>query len=461
MKRYKKLGVLLAVLVVASALTFGVMRYQEVKEDIRNSDEIILEIDPDSVETLSWTYDANTLSFHRDGDWVYDGDEAFPVDENQMENLLEPFSALGVSFVIENVEDFGQYGLEEPVCTIDLTTGEDSYQITLGSYSTMDQQRYLSIGDGNVYLVSHDPLEEYDAQLDDLIRHDQVPDLEGVTDIQFAGAQDYAIYYLEDSVHTYCADDVYFVRDGDLPLSTTRTEGYLNTLRFLSLTNYVDYKATEEDLADYGLSDPDLTVNVTYTQEDQDGNTAQDTFTLAVSRTQSQKELAQEEEEDVDVPAYVRVGDSSIIYQITEEDYEALLAASYDDLRHQEVFSGDMTQVYQVDVTMDGAQYTLTADQAEDSSVWSYDGEEVDATSFTSAITALTASSFTDQAPAGGEEVQLTLYLEDENFPTVDITLYRQDGTYCLAQVDGETMCLVERSDVVSLKEAINAIVLG
>lgn len=461
MKRYKKLCVLLGVLVVVCAITFGVTRFQQVKEDISNSDEIILEIDSSAVQTLSWTYDSNTLSFHRDGDWVYDEDEAFPVDETKMEDLLEPFTSFGVSFVIENVEDYGQYGLDEPVCTIDLTTDQDSYQITLGSYSTMDEKRYVSIGDGNVYLVDHDPLEEYDAVLSDLIRNDKMPDLDSVTTIQFSGAQDYSIYYLEDSVNTYCVDDVYFVQDQDLPLSTTRTEGYLNTLRFLSLTNYANYKVTEEELANYGLDNPDLTVTVAYTEEDDDGDAVDGTVKLSVGRTQELKEQAQEAEEGEDVSAYVRVGDSSIIYEITGTDYDNLMAASYDDLRHQEVYAGDVSQIYQVDVTLDGESYTLTADQAEDSTVWSFDGNEVDATDFETALTGLTASSFTDQDPTGGEEVELTLYLTDDNFPSVKITLYRQDGTYCLAQVDGASMCLVERSAVVSLVEAINGIVLG
>lgn len=462
MKRYKKLGVLLVVLVAVSGLTFGVMQYQEVKENIQNTDQVILEIPTDSVQTLSWTYDSDTLSFHRDGDWVYDGDEAFPVDENQMENLLEPFTALGASFVIEDVEDYAQYGLEEPVCTIDLTCDQGSYQIKLGSFSTMDEKRYLSLGDGKVYLVDHDPLEEYDAQLSDLIRHDEMPGMEDVTSIQFSGAQSYEIYHQEDSIHTYSQDDVYFLRDGDLPLSSTRTEGYLNTLRFLSLTNYVNYKVTEEELAQYGLDTPDLTVTVTYTQEDEDGQETEETVTLTVGRSQEQKEQAQKAEEGEDVPAYARVGSSSIIYEITGADYDAILAASYDDLRHQEVFYGDMTQVYQVDVTMDGATYTLTATQGEDSTTWSYDGEEVeDSTGLTSGITALTASSFTSQEPQGEEEIRLLIYQKDENFPTVEVTLYRQDGTSCLAQVDGETMGLVERSTVVNLQEAINTIVLG
>ena len=84
-----------------------------------------------------------------------------------------------------------------------------------------------------------------------------------------------------------------------------------------------------------------------------------------------------------------------------------------------------------------------------------------DSTTFTSGITDLTASSFTSQEPQGEEEIRLLIYQKNENFPTVEVTLYRQDGTYCLAQVDGESMCLVERSTVVDLKEAINAIVLG
>ena len=344
-----------------------------------------------------------------------------------------------------------EYGVE-PVDGIVVEQDRDHYAI---GYP------YLSIGDGKVYLVSDDPLEEYDAGLSDLIKHDKMPGMDDVTSIQFSGAQSYGIYYQENSAHTYCEDDVYFVQDQDVPLSTTRTEGYLNTMRFLSLTNYVNYKVTEEELADYGLETPDLTVTVAYTQEDTEGSETEGTVTLSVGRSAEQKEQAQEAEEGTDVSAYVRVGDSSIIYEITGTDYQALMAASYNDLRHQEVFWGDMTQVYQVDVSLDGESYTLTSTQGEETATWSYDGEEVDASSFQNAVTALTASSFTDQEPTGGEEVSLTLYLDDENFPSVNITLYRQDGTYCLAEVDGQPVCLVERSAVVTLTEAIRSIVLG
>lgn len=153
MKRSKRLGILLGVLAVACVITFGVIRYEEKKEQISNSEDIILNINSEDVTALSWEYDDTSLSFHKDEDWVYDDDENFPVSETKINELLSIFESFTASFIIEEVDDFDQYGLEEPTCTINIETSEDSYQITLGNYSTMDSKRYVSIDDGNVYLV--------------------------------------------------------------------------------------------------------------------------------------------------------------------------------------------------------------------------------------------------------------------------------------------------------------------
>ena len=85
MKRYKKIVILLGVLAVCCIAAFLALHYQEEQEQIRNSEEIILQISPDSVQTLSWEYEEDgeevSLAFHKtDGVWYYDEDEAFPVD---------------------------------------------------------------------------------------------------------------------------------------------------------------------------------------------------------------------------------------------------------------------------------------------------------------------------------------------------------------------------------------------
>lgn len=60
----------------------------------------------------------------------------------------------------------------------------------------------------------------------------------------------------------------------------------------------------------------------------------------------------------------------------------------------------------------------------------------------------------------GRREIAFTLRLGNENFPQVKVELYRKDGTYCLAVVDGKPLGLIERSLAVDLVEAVNEMVL-
>src|SRR5699024_8011752 len=148
-----------------------------------------------------------------------------------------------------------------------------SWTILLGDFSTMDSQRYLSMGDGNVYLVTHDPLEEFDAQLSELIDHDDLPYFTRANSIQFSGETAYSIEYQEESADTYREDDRYFTQqDGrNQPLDTSLVEGYLRAVSTLDLSDYVTYNATEEDLAQYGLDTPQLIVQIAYPKEDEEG----------------------------------------------------------------------------------------------------------------------------------------------------------------------------------------------
>ena len=603
----KRLLALVGVLVAACLVTVGVVQYEVKQEQIRNSDEIILQIPADTVTALAWENETEALSFHKDGTWLYDGDEAFPVDEEAIGELLSLFESFGVSFVIEDVEDYGQYGLDDPVCTIRITTTEQledvktaeelaaeatpeptdaeateeptdaeateeptdaetteelsdaetteeptdaeateeptdaeateeptdaetteeptdaeateeptdaeateeptdaetteeptdaettaapqeggadgyTYEIRLGDFSVMDEQRYVSIGDGRVYLVSNDPLDWYDAGLSDMIDHDEIPAFDQVTAIRFAGTEDYDIRYEEESADTYCPDDVYFAQlDGESrPLDTGRVDDYLSALSALQLTDYVNYKVTEEELSEYGLDATELTVTVTYTVA-ADDDTEEDvtgTLTLQLSRNAAQvqaaEEAAQQAEADGDtdyeaeeIPAYARVGESPIVYKITTSSFKTLMAAAYDDLRHTEAFTADFAMAYQADLSLEGEAYVLARAEADeetgddaDEAAWYYGETEVDISGFESALTALNAETFTAETPDGLEEIGLTIYLDNDNHPQVTLELYRYDGSSCLAVVDGEPFALLPRSQVVDLIEAVHAIVL-
>ena len=500
MKRFKKLGVLLGILVVVCIATFALTHYEEEQEQIKNSDEIILQIPADTVISLSWEYaEEGNLAFHKEEDgWFYDEDEYFPVSEEKVNDILSEFEAFGVTFIIENVTDYSQYGLDEPEMTFHIGTEETSYDIKLGAFSTMDQQRYIDISDGNVYLVSEDPMDYVSASLSDMILDDDTPGFENVVDIRFEGTENYMIQRLEDTNYSYSDDDVYFTqKNGEyLPLDKSAVTQYLNTITSLDLLTYATYNATEEELAEYGLDEPELTVTVNYTQTDQaseDQEQIPGTCVIHISRNPEELAAAEEAEakgENAEaVSMYVRIGDSQIVYDLDSVDYGILSDASYDDLRHQEVFWADFADVTQIDITLEDTEHTLISELDDDEErVWYYQTEEMlaeateetteaaeetteteaieepetlDLTDFEDSLNALSANSFTAEIPTEKEEIRFTLHLDNESFPTVEIVLYRYSGTECLAVVDGESVSLVPRASVMELVEAVQTIVLS
>ncbi len=339
----------------------------------------------------------------------------------------------------------------------------------------MDSERYVSIGDENVYLVQNDPLDYFDAQLSDVIKNDEVPSFDEVSEIHVSGDTDYQINYEEESADTYREEDVYFtqINDANTPLDTSAIDGYLQTLEGLDLSEYMTYNATQEDLETYGLADPEMTVQIDYTTVDEEEKEVSGTFVLSVSRdpdeqttAQTEEEPAEEETDETDaeeeeITAYARVGESPIIYKITTDDYKALMASSQDDFRHKEVVPADFADISQLDIVLEGETYTITTKGDADDRTYFYGEEELEITDLQSAFDALQADSFVSEEPGDKEEIDLTITLDLEGNPTVHVELYRYDGQNCLAVVDGESVSLVPRDSVVNVIEAVNAIVLN
>lgn len=499
MHRSKRLLILVGVLAVVCAAAFLATRVQEQQEQVEASGETVLAIDAGNVASLAWTSGEAEYAFHKDGTWIYDADEAFPVNAEALEELLAPFSSFNAAFVIRDVTDYAQYGLEEPECTIEIGTAEASYTIALGDMSAMDDQRYVSIGDGNVYLAVTDPMDAFAVELSDLIDNDEIPQMDTVTALSLTGAVEESIAYVEAGGPSYSDEDVYFLQSGEesLPLDTDLVEDYLGEIRSLVLTDYATYNATEIELASFGLNDPALTVTVEYEQqaeaaeEGAEPETTAGTLALHIGRVEEEAEESAEEtaesaedisQEEAQYAYYLRVGDSQIVYNLSDADGEALFAGSYDDLRHRQLFWGDFDDVAQATILLDNQTYTLTAQTAEtdetadaaagsaeptaaaeeDAEItWTCNGEPMDVTGIRDKLAALTAEEFTSAAPADQLEISLTLDLNNEDVPQVRIQLYRYDGASCLAVLDGEPAALVAREDVVDLMEAVRTLLLG
>ncbi len=456
MKRYKKVWILLGVLVLCCAAAFAATKIQEQKENIRNSGEVILSLTEGDIRSVSWEQGGISLAFRKDGGgvWRWEDDEAFPVDAEQIGDMLSIFEAFTASFTIEKPENISQYGLDTPEGVIRLETSDKVYTLTLGSFSRLDEQRYLSIGDGNVYLVTVDPIDTYNVDISSLIDHDEIPRIEQADTVTFTGEHSYTLSYREDANASYCAEDVYF-QDAK-PLSTDLVETYLFNLSYTELTDYVSYNATEEELTAYGLSVPTLSVSVAYP----DVNETVSSFTLHIG-------IVTEADEDGNetTTGYARVGESQIIYQLRASDRTSLLDYTYNDLRHTEVFTADVAQVAAMDITVENTTYHLEAavvtEEDAEKTVWKYGETEISVSSVQTALEALRFNSFTEEAATETSEIRMVLHLENAYASTWEIVLYRLDGANCLCFVNGESVGLVSRSYTVDLIEAVNAIILN
>lgn len=467
-EKVKKLIILCIILFSFSIITVFLNHYEQKSEEIRNSNEIVLKVDSSSVETISWEYNDEKFSFYKeDENWIYDNDNTFPVDSSKIESILSNFEEFGVSFIIENVEDYNQYGLDNPECIIKIKTSDKEYQILVGDFSKMDEQRYVDIGDGNVYLVSKDPTDYLSTDLKNIILNDKIDDIENVTKIKFSGDYNYEINYEENSKNSYSKDDVYFTKKNSevIPLDTSKVNSYIDTITSLDLSEYVTYNVSEKLLKEYNLDDPKLSITLDYNYVDENKKTQTGAVTIHIGYNQSEWKKTQkaEEKNSDDIPSvtkYIRIGDSKIIYKIDDTTYDELIESSQNSLRHSKVVWMNMNDVTKIDVTLEGNTHTFTSKENKNETVWYYNKNKISIDSFESTLKNLNVSSFTSAQASDKEEISLSIYLNNDNFSKIDLKVYRYDGKKCLVVLNGESYAYITRSNVTDLIESVQAIVL-
>lgn len=442
MNRQKKLAVLVGVLVVLCAIIAIVSGVQKHMDTISTVDEEIFATAESALTEVSWTKDGSSLSFTKDGDtWQDASDAEFPIDQDKMSDFLDHFESVHASFIIEDVQDFAQYGLDNPSCTITFTSADGDTTIQMGDYSTMDEKRYLTLGDGTVYLIDDD-LEQYVAtDRDDLMRQDNVPDYDTLDGIVATGETAFTVEHHPDEDLTYTDAYEYYLSDNGSykALSTAKVEDFMTTLKDLDRTDYATYTADDSVLADYGLDAPAVTFTVTTTADKE-----QSSFALAFGKKGSN--------------CYMRMDDSPIIYKVDADTYsDSIAAAGYDTLRPDEVLSLNWDDVQSIDFTVDDATYTVE----KKGDTYKIGDDVVEFDDVQSAVDALKVNTFNSESPAKKQEAAFTVHLDNDAYPTLTVTIYQYDGDNCLVQLDGTTLGLVSRSLVVDMTEAVNAITLG
>lgn len=442
MKRGKKLLLLLVALAVVSLTAWGIsaLTAPEEQASVENSGETVFTLDTESLNALSWCYGETELSFTKaDSVWEKTEDPAYPLDESYITSALDALMEIKAEKVIETPNELSQYGLEEPACTV--TAGDAT--LSFGDETAIDGLRYLSLEDGKVYLVDAAVMTPFTYSLLDMVTMEEIPDLSELTEIAITTEEEsFTLVDMGENDLTYSDHYTWFIRDGDSYTKTDQDAAaeiktYLESLTWSACAAY-----GAEDLSAYGLDVPAATYTVTYP----DG-----TFTLHIG-------------DSGDDGIYARLGDSAMVYTVDETTGSVLGAISRDALQCTDIIRLSLEEVESVEITLDGSAYTVAkATESETDE----DGNVTEATVWKSGDEVLAiADTLEGLSELSGEATEEASTTQELSFifhtQAQDITLvfYRLDGTSCLASLNGEAPLLISRSEVVSLKEAINTLVL-
>ena len=90
------------------------------------------------------------------------------------------------------------------------------------------------------------------------------------------------------------------------------------------------------------------------------------------------------------------------------------------------------------------------------------DGAELEIGSVLDSLEAPNATgSGEDLTPSRSAEISFVFNRDADTFQNVELTFYQYDSSSCLVSLNGETRLFVSRDSIVSIVEAVNALVLA
>lgn len=261
MKRGKKLLILTICLVVVSVAAWGAAKLFATEDQIipMDSGDTIFVLG--DTKTLSWVYEDTQIVFDISGEeWVYSQDDTYVISKLYKSDILEQLTDLKSQKVITQPGDLADYGLAKPICTITA----DEKVLLFGDATAVGGHRYVSVGDGKVYLVSDTALFPFRHSLEEMMEIPSLPDLDTVTAL--------TITTEAETLELTCdADGNWQLYDGQELVSVTANVGESLTgyLKKLRLTDCADIDLQEIEA--YGLDVPCATYHISYTDEAAEG----------------------------------------------------------------------------------------------------------------------------------------------------------------------------------------------
>ena len=465
--------ILLAVIAALLIIYFLLKNYnqeQEKKEEEEAENDVVISFEEDNIKNLSFLISEKRVSFTRNEDgWVYDDDEQFPVDDDQMKVLTDALAEVTANRTLTDVEDLSSYGLDEPEDVIQVTDQEDNVtEITVGDTNESTGDCYISLNDDSqtVYTVTGDLATVFSGNLMNYAKGDDYPTITGgnIERITVTGGENpFTLEKSEDSTSGWILTDA---SGNQIDAGSSYVSTLQSAVAGFTYTNYYEYNCT--DPGKYGLDQPYSILTVDYTEaaSEEETDESDEGETEKVNR-QMVLRIGDENEEG---NRYVSIEGSTQVHGISVDSLNEILQPSGENMEdlsvsNVPVSSVDKLTVVYGDTTHD---YEIKEETAENSgeseeetteTVYYRDGEKTDSLSFSSFYNkaiGMTAQKTTQDDPSGTAEMQLSFQKSDGS--VINVEYYSYDTNFYLALRQDGKKFLVNKMNVREMFNAYEAI---
>ena len=282
------LGALVLLCAAYGAITWQQGRNAKAQALSPENDSVYM-TDLPELSSLSWTKDDKSLSFTLEGGtWYYKGDKDCPIRQYPLTTLADTLSHLKAERKLKGADSPEAYGLDNPSVRFDTVSPDgSSHTILLGSQvpgtggagsdgSQPPAQYYAAMeGDSQIYTIGSYLTETAAKGLYDFVETESLPhvagaDIREITVSRNGQTRRFCKKTVDD------AGNIAWYKDSDADEANRLDDnGALNnladTISGLSFQSCVSYKASDEELSSYGLSDPTMTLSWTYESGDTNG----------------------------------------------------------------------------------------------------------------------------------------------------------------------------------------------
>ncbi len=248
-KRTRTLCLLVGAVVLLLVAYFGIRGFNKNQEKKAEKEAKALEIyltKMEDVTEIRYNIGNGEQVFVKESDsdnWEVEAQPDFPLAQTYPEQIASDFGTLKAERELKDADQLSDYGLEDPVYTVELSDSKgNTHQISIGNVT--GDTYYATVDDSQtVYTVSAAVMEDLQYSLEEMAQLDQVPSIGSGNlveeTITKAGSQT-----------TYSADN----KDDSEAVATV-----IGGLGALTLDTVENYTVQPEELASYGLDEGNRT----------------------------------------------------------------------------------------------------------------------------------------------------------------------------------------------------------